>query len=78
MAAFDFRGVESEHIYISDVCVPLSNLSECLVKTEDDCHDNGAACILCAHILDGNFHALIPYANEEEKERFLLLLFEKL
>lgn len=50
--------------FISDVCVPISKLTECVVETERDFAANTIPCIICAHIADGNFHCVIPYQEE--------------
>lgn len=71
VAAYKYRKNTStafpEKVYSSDVCVPISNLALCVSETERDFESAGFACIICAHIADGNFHCNIPYATEEEK-----------
>jgi len=52
--------------YITDVCVPVSNLAECISETEDDFGSIGFPCLICAHIADGNFHCMIPYQPHEK------------
>ena len=61
-----------EKVYVGDVCVPTSRLAECVAKTEADFVAAGFPCVMCAHISDGNFHCLIPYAPDEE-ERLMAL-----
>jgi D-lactate dehydrogenase (cytochrome) len=41
-------------------------------STEAEFKAAGFPCVMCAHISDGNFHCLIPYAPEEE-ERLMAL-----
>jgi len=53
--------------YITDVCVPVSRLAQCIAETEDDFGSIGFPCLICAHIADGNFHCMIPYQQHEKK-----------
>ena len=48
-------------ILVTDVCVPIPALAECVAATEDDFRGAGVPCVICAHIADGNFHCLVPY-----------------
>mmetsp|Transcript_48560 Transcript_48560/g.155344 ORF Transcript_48560/g.155344 Transcript_48560/m.155344 type:complete len:288 (+) Transcript_48560:230-1093(+) len=57
-----------DNVLVTDVCVPIPALVECVTATEDDFRRAGIPCVLCAHIADGNFHCLIPYqAGDKEK-----------
>jgi D-lactate dehydrogenase (cytochrome) len=44
---------------ITDVCVPLSRLAECLVATKRDIDQSGLIAPIVGHVGDGNFHTLI-------------------
>ena len=78
LGAMRYRGLmagdprRKEKVYVGDVCVPTSRLAECVAKTEADFVAAGFPCVMCAHISDGNFHCLIPYAPDEE-ERLMAL-----
>jgi D-lactate dehydrogenase (cytochrome) len=53
---------------ITDVCVPVSRLAECLVATKHDIAASGLIAPIVGHVGDGNFHALIlvdPAAPDE-------------
>jgi D-lactate dehydrogenase (cytochrome) len=53
---------------ITDVCVPISRLAECLIETKRDIEASGLIAPIVGHAGDGNFHALIlvdPNAHEE-------------
>jgi D-lactate dehydrogenase (cytochrome) len=53
---------------ITDVCVPVSRLAECLVATKRDIEASGLIAPIVGHVGDGNFHTLIlvdPDAPEE-------------
>ena len=53
---------------ITDVCVPVSRLAECLVATKHDIAQSGLIAPIVGHVGDGNFHTLIlvdPLAPDE-------------
>jgi D-lactate dehydrogenase (cytochrome) len=47
------------HAIVTDVCVPIARLAECLVETKRDIDWSGLIAPLVAHAGDGNFHATI-------------------
>jgi D-lactate dehydrogenase (cytochrome) len=44
---------------ITDVCVPISRLAECLTATRRDADESGFIAPIVGHVGDGNFHMLI-------------------
>ncbi|MFG1343480.1 FAD-linked oxidase C-terminal domain-containing protein [Xanthobacter autotrophicus DSM 431] len=53
---------------ITDVCVPISRLAECLVETAADIAETGLTAPVVGHVGDGNFHLLVlldPDSGEE-------------
>jgi len=44
---------------ITDVCVPISRLAECLTETRRDADEHGFTAPIVGHVGDGNFHMLI-------------------
>jgi D-lactate dehydrogenase (cytochrome) len=53
---------------ITDVCVPVSRLADCLVATKRDIEASGLIAPIVGHVGDGNFHTLIlvdPAAPDE-------------
>jgi D-lactate dehydrogenase (cytochrome) len=53
---------------ITDVCVPVSQLADCLVATKRDIAASGLIAPIVGHVGDGNFHTLIlvdPAAPDE-------------
>jgi len=42
--------------WVSDVCVPISALAECIVETKQDLSASSAYAPLLGHVGDGNFH----------------------
>jgi D-lactate dehydrogenase (cytochrome) len=72
LASMKYRGPSPDLVFISDVCVPLTKLAACISDMEKFFVEAGFPCLLCAHISDGNFHALIPY-KAHEKSRVMEL-----
>jgi D-lactate dehydrogenase (cytochrome) len=56
---------------ITDVCVPISRLTECLTETRQDADASGLVAPIVGHVGDGNFHMLILVdpANTDELAR---------
>jgi D-lactate dehydrogenase (cytochrome) len=55
-------------IWATDVCVPISHLAECLIKTKEDIVASGLVAPIVGHVGDGNFHVqfvLNPKRPEE-------------
>lgn len=75
LAAGKYRKRRGEKILNTDVCVPLSALSDTVVSTEEDFAKTDIPCVICAHIADGNFHCFIPFQTPEEKKQALALEF---
>jgi D-lactate dehydrogenase (cytochrome) len=66
LASISYRKKAGDRVYLSDTCVPISNLAEMVSQTEKDFMAHGFPCIICAHIADGNFHCCIPYQLSEQ------------
>ncbi len=60
LAAMEYRDLKGDRVYLSDTCVPISNIARMVAETEADFQAAGFPCIICAHIADGNFHCCIP------------------
>jgi D-lactate dehydrogenase (cytochrome) len=45
--------------YVTDVCVPISRLAECITETQDDIAASGLFAPVIGHVGDGNFHTTI-------------------
>ena len=60
-----FRDLKGDRVYLSDTCVPISNIAQMISETEADFLKAGFPCIICAHIADGNFHCCIPYQPKD-------------
>jgi D-lactate dehydrogenase (cytochrome) len=53
---------------ITDVCVPISRLAECLTQTKHDIETSGLIAPIVGHVGDGNFHTLILIDPNEAEE----------
>ncbi|KAJ8460094.1 hypothetical protein OPV22_033020 [Ensete ventricosum] len=54
---------------ITDVCVPLSRLAECISKSKQLLDASSLLCMVIAHAGDGNFHTVIMFDPEREEQR---------
>ena len=57
--------------YVTDVCVPISRLADCILKTKQEIQASGLIAPLLGHVGDGNFHVVFPldpHRPEELKE----------
>lgn len=55
----------------TDVCVPVSNLAECIRLTQEDLRSSGLTAPIVGHVGDGNFHLvfLVDPSDEDEMQR---------
>lgn len=53
---------------ITDVCVPISRLAECLVATAADIEESGLIAPVVGHVGDGNFHLLVLLDPDNPQE----------
>ena len=54
--------------WVTDVCVPISTLTECIVATRADVDREGMLAPIVGHIGDGNFHVLLLVDPRSESE----------
>ena len=69
-------------IFSTDVCVPISRLSECIEQTQKDLADSKIYGPLVGHVGDGNFHVLLTadpndHAAIERLEQFHTRLVQR-
>jgi D-lactate dehydrogenase (cytochrome) len=50
--------VPGAKLLVTDVCVPISQLAECITKTKDDLGHVSFRATIVGHVGDGNFHVL--------------------
>ena len=53
-------------VYATDVCVPISNLVECIKFAETEIQKYGLKAPMVGHVGDGNFHVTLIYNPSEE------------
>jgi D-lactate dehydrogenase (cytochrome) len=53
---------------VTDVCVPISRLAECLVATAADIAESGLVAPVVGHVGDGNFHLLVLHDPDNAEE----------
>ncbi|CAN7365031.1 FAD-binding protein [Bosea sp. LjRoot9] len=53
---------------VTDVCVPISRLAECLVTTVADIAESGLIAPVVGHVGDGNFHLLVLHDPDSADE----------
>jgi len=82
-AYWSCRSVRPEaEIYSTDVCVPISKLSDCITETIEDMEKNKLIGPIVSHAGDGNFHValLIDKKNQVELDKldsFLVRISER-
>ena len=54
--------------WVTDVCVPISALAECVLETQRDVRDTGIIAPLVGHAGDGNFHLIILLDPNDPEE----------
>jgi D-lactate dehydrogenase (cytochrome) len=54
--------------YITDVCVPISRLADCIAETLEDVQPSPLVAALVGHVGDGNFHMIFPIDPEAPAE----------
>jgi len=52
--------------YVTDVCVPISRLADCIAETQADIAESGLFAPVIGHVGDGNFHTTIFIDPEDE------------
>jgi D-lactate dehydrogenase (cytochrome) len=60
--------VRGSHMLITDVCVPISRLAECILETQEDIVASGIAAPIAGHVGDGNFHTAPVFDPNDAKE----------
>ncbi|MBL4612556.1 MAG: FAD-binding protein [Emcibacter sp.] len=54
--------------WVTDVCVPISRLAECIEETRKDIARVDITAPLVGHVGDGNFHLTIPYDKNNPED----------
>ncbi len=61
--------INNGRVYSTDVCLPISNITECVNYAEDQAKKFGLRAPMVGHLGDGNFHVLLPF-DPENKETY--------
>jgi D-lactate dehydrogenase (cytochrome) len=54
--------------YVTDVCVPISELAGCIAETRKEIDDAGLTAPIVGHVGDGNFHVCFVLDPDDEAE----------
>jgi D-lactate dehydrogenase (cytochrome) len=55
-------------VVVTDVCVPISRLGECVSETKRDIEVSGIVAPIVGHVGDGNFHASVLVMMDDPAE----------
>ena len=55
-------------VYTTDVCVPISNLVECIKFAENEIRNYGLKAPIIGNVGDGNFHSTIVYDPSKKED----------
>jgi len=61
------RKNSTDHVWTTDVAVPISRLADIIQETHDDVASSGLIGGICGHVGDGNFHTILLYNDTEKK-----------
>ena len=61
--------INNGRVYTTDVCLPVSNITECVNYAEEQAKKFGLRAPMVGHLGDGNFHVLLPF-DPEKKEMY--------
>ncbi len=61
--------INNGRVYTTDVCLPISNITECVNYAEEQAKKFGLRAPMVGHLGDGNFHVLLPF-DPEKKEMY--------
>ena len=54
--------------FTTDICVPISNLTDCIIETKKDIEQSNIIAPIVGHVGDGNFHLIMLLDPENKKE----------
>ena len=61
--------INNGRVYSTDVCLPISNITECVNYAEEQAKKFGLRATMVGHLGDGNCHVLLPY-DPKKKEMY--------
>ena len=63
--------------YVTDVCVPISRLADCITETQTDIEEQGLFAPIVGHVGDGNFHSTVFVDPDDDAMFERVLEFDK-
>ncbi len=61
--------IKNGRVYSTDVCVPISKITECVNFAEEQAKKFGVRAPMVGHLGDGNFHVILPF-DPQKKEMY--------
>lgn len=61
--------IKNGRVYSTDICVPISNITECVNFAEEQAKIFGLRAPMVGHLGDGNFHVILPYDPAKPEDR---------
>ncbi len=61
--------IDNGRVYSTDVCVPISKITECVNFAEEQAKKFGVRAPMVGHLGDGNFHVVLPF-DPAKKEMY--------
>ncbi len=58
----------NSQVVVTDVCVPISRLAECVIETQKDIKESRLIAPLFGHVGDGNFHTVVSVMMDDADE----------
>ncbi|KAG7423226.1 D-lactate dehydrogenase [Fusarium oxysporum f. sp. raphani] len=58
---------EDDHVWTTDVAVPVSQLPEAIEKAQSELKESGLKGVIVGHVGDGNFHTFLLYNDRQRK-----------
>ena len=58
----------NSQVVVTDVCVPISRLAECVIETQQDIKESRLIAPLFGHVGDGNFHTVVSVMMDDADE----------
>ena len=59
--------IKNGRVYSTDVCVPISKITECVNFAEQQAKKFGVRAPMVGHLGDGNFHVILPFDPQKEE-----------
>ena len=59
--------INNGRVYSTDVCVPISKITECVKFAEEQAKKFGVRAPMVGHMGDGNFHVILPFDPKKKK-----------